>query len=356
MGERSRARSRSGFRHVRRLRRDHRGVVAVVGTLLALLVFFALFGIFLTEYLPLWMEENESQLTFSLQTSLATLKSGVDDQYIFGAIPSYSVPFTTSSNSVPLLAQPTVATLSFLSGCPDGFTTAGAPEKIGSCDFEKVAYATAKGTGSASQTHNYTQTEATNYLEVSVPNRYYTPVVYFFESDAVTASQTNGHAWIGVPPPFNLTKTGTNLTVRTSLLTFVGNASSFTGVGSKDVTSHFLYQTNVTSVGRFLNKTSAVRSFNLTLTLGVHNVCSWYTYLDTQTDEVLGASTATTWTIAATGANGAVLQTTNSSATNATVCISSLSTTYDVTLTLYSVSFATNAIAQATLAFNEGGL
>ena len=352
MDERRRSRSRSGYRHFRRLRRDRRGVVAVVGTLLALLVFFALFGIFLTEYLPLWMEENESQLTYSLQTSLATLKSGVDDQYIFGAIPSYSVPFTTSSNSVPLLAQPTAATLSFLNGCPDGFYSSnGTPEKIGTCDFERVTYSTAKGSSSSSQTHNYTQTEATNYLEVSVPNRYYTPVVFWFESDAVTATQTDGHAWTAVPPPFNLTKSGSNLTIRSSLLTFIGNGSSFTGIGSKDITSHFLYSTNVSSVGRFLSGTATARSFNVTMTLGVHNLCAWYNYLYNQTYDVLGASSSTTWTITAVGQSGSVTL-----PASATICVASITSSYDLTLTVYSVSYAVNAVAQASLAFTEGGL
>ncbi|MCI4354935.1 MAG: hypothetical protein L3K06_06175, partial [Thermoplasmata archaeon] len=56
------------YRRRHRLGKDTRGVVAVVGTLLAMLVFFSLFGIFIEQYLPLWMTDNESSFTSQTQT------------------------------------------------------------------------------------------------------------------------------------------------------------------------------------------------------------------------------------------------------------------------------------------------
>jgi len=351
MGERRRARSRSGYRHGRRLRQARRGVVAVVGTLLALLVFFALFGIFLTQYVPLWMEENENAFSNQVQVSLATLKSGVDDQYTLGGIPGYSVPFTMSSQSVPLITQPTVATLSYLNGCPDGFYASnGTPVRIGSCDFLRLAYNTATG-AAGSQTHNFNQTSPTNYLEISLPDRYYVPLDYYFEGDAVTGAQTSGHGWMVAPPPLNVTKTSSNLTVQSSFVTLLGNTSSYTSQGTKDVTSHFLSTTNVTSVHRFLSTTGAARTFNLTVTVGVHDLCGWYNFLYNETEHAFGSTSTTLWKLTASGSSGSVALPPVLSN-----CQLSITNTFDLELQVFNVNYAVTTIAQAQLTFNAGGL
>jgi len=351
MGERTPARSRSGFRRRRRLRRDRRGVVAVVGTLLALLVFFALFGIFLTQYVPLWMEENENQLSNQMQVSLSTLKSGIDDQYIFGDIPTYSVPFTVSSQSVPLLAQPTEATLSYLTGCPAGFSSTGVPKNITACDFERVVYTTAAG-ATGSQDHTYNQTMPTNYLEVALPNRYFTPVTYFFENDGLAGTQSQGREWMVVPPPLNVTRTTGNLSVQSSLLDLLGNESSFTGQGTKDLSSHLSSHANVSSVGRFLTAGGAARTFNVTEVYGVHALCAWYNFLYNETDRAFGSTTG--WSLTWTGSGVTVSQ--GKTYPTLTYCELSVSESFDLTLTISNVNYATAFVAQSQLNFNAGGL
>ena len=327
-------------------------MVAVVGTLLALLVFFALFGIFLTQYVPLWMEENESQLSVQIQASLSTFKSGVDDQYILGNIPVYSVPFTVTSGTVPLLAQPTVATISSIPGCPDGFyTTNGTPERIASCDFERLALSSST-CASPCQDNVYNQTRATNYLEVDIPNRYYTPISYYFENDGLAAAQTSGHQWLFVPPPLTITKTAGNLTVRLSQLVLFGNATTFNGVGTKDVSSRFTTITNVTSASRFETKTGAPRTFNLTLALGVHAICGWYNYLNNTTYAALGASSSSTWTL--TGANQAGALTL--APPSLSTCSSTNHAAADLVLKIYNVNFATAFVSEDEITFNAGGL
>jgi len=128
------------YRRARRLDRGKRGVVAVVGTLLALLVFFALFGIFLTQYVPLWMTDNERQFADGMESSFALLKSAVDEQYSLGGPATYATPFTLASQAVPLLSQPTQATLTFIpANCPAGFFPAnGTPEQPNNCIFQHV--------------------------------------------------------------------------------------------------------------------------------------------------------------------------------------------------------------------------
>jgi len=323
-------------------------VVAVVGTLLAMLVFFSLFGIFLTQYVPLWMEENENQFSNQMQTSLSTLKSGVDDQYILGNIPSYSVPFTVSSQAVPLLSQPTQATLSYLNGCPAGFSASGAPVNVGACDFERLAYTTAVG-AAGSQDHTYNQTAPSDYLEASLPNRYFTEVTYFFESDGLVGSQLSGRAWTVVPPPLNVSKTPGNLSVQSSVLALLGNASSFTGQGSKDLTSHLLSHTSVSSVGRFLTAGHLARTFNVTMAFGIHDVCAWYNFLNNTTYNAFGSTTG--WKLTVAGVSGSL-----SPPLARSVCQASVSATYDLTLTISNVNYAVAFIAQDEIDFNAGGL
>ncbi len=345
MGGRSSARSRSAYR--RRFRGERRGVVAVVGTLLALLVFFALFGIFLTQYVPLWMDENENQLSDQAVSALATLKSGVDEQYTLPNIPSYSVPFTMSSNSVPLLAQPTIATLSYVAGCPGGFTTAGAPTNTGACDFERLTYTNT----TATKSHPYNQTFATNYLEDDLPNRYDTAVTYFFESDGLFGSQLSGRQWLVAPPPINLTKTNGNLTFESSLLVLLGNASSYSSQGTKDVSSHLEDRANVSSYGRFYGSTGAAGSFTVTMTLGVHDLCGWYNFLYNLTDSALGASSSSSWKLV--WYSGTTAET---SFPTLSTCQASLTSTYEVVLTVYKVTYATADLGEVVLNFNAGGL
>lgn len=351
MGERLRARSRSGFRHSRRLRRDRRGVVAVIGTLLSLLVFFALFGVFLTQYVPLWMTQNESQLANGLVGSLATLKSGVDDQYLLGDIPSYSVPFTVSSQSVPLFAQPTVATLAYLAGCTSGFSASGTPVTIASCVFQSVAYTDPALSGDPTP-HGYGSTAPTNYLAVSVPNRYYPPVGYYFENDGVLGISSTVHQWMVLPPPINVSKTTGNLSIQTSQLVLLGNASSFTSVGSKEVSSHLLARSQVSSVGRFLTASDAARAFTFTMTMGVYGLCGWYNYLENTTAAALGSPGASHgWWLNITSSAGSVTPPLSQA-----TCIAAASSTYDLKLTVLSVNYAVSFVAEASLSFNAGGL
>ncbi len=351
MGERRRARSRSGFRRYRRFREARRGVVAVVGTLLALLVFFALFGVFLTQYVPLWMTQNEAALSNQLQTSLATLKSGVDDQYLIGGIPTYSVPFTLSSQSVPLLTQPTVASMSYIAGCPGGFNSNGTPREISACDFQSLAYSTGAGPA-GSQSHPYSQLLTTDYLEVVLPDRYYVAVAYFFEADAVAQAQSSSHQTMLVAPPVNVSVSSSGISVQSSLLALVGPSAAYSGQGSKDVTSSVLSASGVNSTGRFVTSGGAARKFNVTMTLGVHEICAWYNLLYNLTYAALGASSSTTWTLTGVGTSGGPLVLPPSSS----VCALAVTSTNDLTLKIFGVSSAAAFVAQSQLTFNAGGL
>lgn len=259
-------------------------MVAVIGTLLALLVFFTLFGVFLTEYLPLWMTENESAFTASTALSFANFKSNVDSQYQFSADApaTLATPFTMSSASVPLLAQPTEGSLLFLpSTCPKQFIvnpvngTIGQPLFPGYCMFANVTLSHGPG-GSGL----YSARIATGALEMVLPNRYYTAETFFFEDDAVIQSQAGGYQVMAVNPPLNITKTvAGNTTITTSLLQMYGNASTYIAQGSANVYSHFRYSQAVSASGTLGPVNHTAIPFVFTFEIGTQFPCAWNSFL-----------------------------------------------------------------------------
>lgn len=273
------------YRRARRLRQGRRGVVAVIGTLLALLVFFALFGIFLTQYVPLWMTDNESEFVAESSTSFATFKSVVDQQYALGGPQSVGTAFPISSQGVPLIAQPTEGTVSFVpNNCPgsggvafwtpgNGGTGGNVSKQLGQpitpsyCVFANLTESVGPG-GIA----NYGQAIATGTLSASLPNRYYTPETFFFEDDGVVESQSVGDQVMAFPPPLNISTVGTNVTVTDSFLQLYGNSSSITGQGSELIYSQLKYASVQTSNGNG-------KPFSFTFEIGTEFPCAWDPYL-----------------------------------------------------------------------------
>jgi hypothetical protein len=287
MGRTPSLRAGRRYRRARRLHGNSRGVVSVIGTLLALLVFFTLFGIFLTQYLPLWMTDNESQFTSQAAFSFATFKSNVDSQYQFpqGAPQSLGTPFVVSSQGVPLLAQPTQSVLAFLpSTCPSGFyakgvagaTSAnyGQPVNTGQCVFANTTLSHGPGGSNL-----YSQKIATGVLEMILPNRYYTPETFYFEDDAVIQIQSGAYQIMSVNSPLNVTRSVGNLTVTTSLLQMYGNASTFIGAGSEDVYSHFRYSQPVSANGVYVPANNSYLPFVFTFEIGTQYPCAWSAFL-----------------------------------------------------------------------------
>ena len=321
------------YRRARRRLRGERGVVAVIGTLLALLVFFTLFGVFLTEYLPLWMTENEAQFTSQVDLSFANFKSNVDTQYQFPtAVPaSLATPITMSSQGVPLLAQPTEGTLAFLpSTCPKAFIVAPATVNVGQpvnttyCMFANITLSVGPG-GSGL----FSQRIATGALEMTLPNRYYTGEEFFFEDDAVIQSQLAGYQVMTANPPLNITHSATgNTTITDSLLQLYGNSSTYVAQGGTVEYSHFRYSQPITDSGAVGPVNHTAIPFVFTFEIGTQFPCAWSSFL-TQTMAVSGLTsrnitlTYTPSTFTPTPAN----------------CVNPQGHTTILTLTVYNVNY-----------------
>jgi len=276
-------RSARRYRRARRLRSEKRGVVAVIGTLLALLVFFALFGIFLTQYVPLWMTDNESAFTSGALTSFAQFKADVDTQYVLGVPPTLGAPFTVSSDGIPLLAQPTEGSLSFLPNtCPSGFYTVGQSGATSSnygqplnpayCVFENQTIGIGPG-GSG----KFFQTVATGILSMQLPNRYYPAEYLQYEADGVVQVQSGGYQIMAFAPPLNITRQAGNTTVSSSFLQLYGNATTVITQGSQEVYSHLRYAQHVSS-----NGLPSARTFSYGFEVGTQYPCAWSKFLQSQ--------------------------------------------------------------------------
>jgi hypothetical protein len=347
MGELHNARAGRRYRRFQRLGPRRRGVAAVVGTLLALLVFFALFGIFITEYLPLWMADNEAQFTAQAGASLAQFKSNIDAQYALGGPPVYATAFPLSSDGVPLLAQPTQATLILLPpSCPDAFYANGTPEDVSACVFERQAFTA----GAKATTNNpFNATTDTSLLEMQLPNRYYSQQTFWYEDDGVIQSQGGGHELVTGPPALTLSKVGSNFSLTTTYVELYGNATVVIGQGSEEVYSQLVtYQTD-TSSGRFATSAGVAVPFNFTMQLGTRNPCAWWQYFSNLTASS-GLAKNSFWTLT-WSANGA---TSSASAPSASVCLNSNALTYLVTLKLLGLSYATITLSSFIVNLGAG--
>jgi hypothetical protein len=240
----------------RRLSGDRRGVVAVVGTLLSMLVFFSLFGVFISEYLPLWMNDNESAFTAQTQTSFAQLKSNMDLQTALQGPAVYATPFTMSSQGVPVLSQPTPGVLNFVPNTPGVF----------------VNVTMNPGPGGASQ---FYQNFSLGTLTMSLPNRYFSPQFFELEDDAVIQTQSSTQQLMLYPPGLALNASGTSYGVTLTLVQMLGNATQAVSTGTEEVYTHYLFSqafTSAPTVGTVAGK----------LVLGTHYSCAWTRFLQTE--------------------------------------------------------------------------
>ncbi len=270
----------------------------MVGTLLALLVFFALFGIFLTQYVPLWMTDNESEFSNQAAYSFSQLKSNIDYQYTVGGPSTLGVPFSLQSQGVPLIAQATQATLNFVpTNCPSqsvtGYTAQvpfytetvhpsgtviGQPVNSARCNFANVTI----GYGPGGTGATYYQLIGTGALQMVLPNRYYTQETYYFEDDAVIQSQIGGYQVMAFPSPFNVTTVAGNTSLTTSFLQLYGNATAVVGQESQQVASTLRYTQYVTSNGKYSSSTKTYSPTNFTFEIGTQFPCAWYAFLSKQ--------------------------------------------------------------------------
>jgi hypothetical protein len=235
-------------------------VVAVIGTFLSLLIFFALFGVFLTQYLPIWMTEDEQQLANQVQASMAQLKAYVDLQASLGGSPVYTVPFPTVSQSVPLLSQPTNAIITFLP-----FTSG---------IYASLSMSPGPGNPSNLPPSSYSENVSLGRLVVQQPDRYFSPQTLSFEADGVVQTQSYTKQVLEYPPVINVNQSGNISGVTISIVQLVGPAAQSSGVGTQEISTHYVFSQAIYS-------SSAADALSASYVVGTQYPYAWGTYLNT---------------------------------------------------------------------------
>jgi type II secretory pathway pseudopilin PulG len=253
----SRVRAHQRMR-LRRLGRARRGVAAVIGTLLALLVFITLFGIFLTQFLPVWMVDNEASEANLVASQMAQIKSCEDTLALSGSGICTS-PVTMQSGSVPIFASPTQATLSFAE-IPQLFTnvTFNATGSLTICDPQLHA------TGESSLCFN----DTAGQVSVSLPDRYYVPLTYTLTMGAVVSSQGGTSQNMLFQPDLEVSAPGVPTQVTLTLYMLEGTPTSLSSVGTSEVYTSFAASQNYTGTNT-----------NVNLTFTTPEPCAWDQYL-----------------------------------------------------------------------------
>ncbi len=271
-------RRRYRYRRTVSIRQGRRAVVSVVGTLLALLVFFALFGIFVTQYVPVWMSDNEAVFSSNLQESMAELKSNIDLQTSLGAPASLSTPFDLASDGIPLIAQPTYGTMNYI------------PHTQG-------VYLNVTMQWGPGGKPNFAANITLGTVHVSAPNRYYPAQQFEYEDDAVIQSQGDTDQVMLFPPPFTLNHTGSHTTVNFEMLQLYGNATQVISPGTvqvfSDVSNVQLYPSNGTGPA---GVPAAGTPFRASITIGTLYPCAWATYFN-QTMQASGLVAGANYTL-----------------------------------------------------------
>ncbi|MDE1820580.1 MAG: hypothetical protein KGJ23_09350 [Euryarchaeota archaeon] len=239
----------------RRLQRSSRGVAAVVGTLLALLVFMTLFGIFLTQFLPLWMADNESMFANQVAGQLGEVKQCMDLLALYN-IPGHgcSTPVTMQSGGIPVFATPTQGTLSFLQ----------IPQLYANVSFNMSASPYGPPQPHGNTYWNNSPAE----ISMVLPNRYYTPVTYVITLGGLFQTQGGNQQTMLYQPSITATGTGFQQALSITLYYMYGNTTRLSSTGTNEVYVTYIqsqiWQTSNTAVN---------------MTFDTYYPCAWQSFL-----------------------------------------------------------------------------
>ncbi len=243
------------FARLRLRRRRHwngRGVSVILGALLVFVMGVAIFGLVVTEGLPAWMGQNEDAYTQSAQAALNVLATTWETQILHGGplVLSTSVPM--SSAGVPILASPTVATLSF------------APRSVGV--FESL-------TVLEGATTLYQSNLTLGTVTLHAPNRYATPEIFRLQGGALLQLPGSGGGSIVTDPPIALFSNGSAWSLDATLMGIVGNSFSASGPSAAVLTS------TLPQPASAFSRSNSSSGLSVVVAIGSFDACSWYHYL-----------------------------------------------------------------------------
>lgn len=241
----------------RRLLRGQRGIAAVIGTLLALLVFMTLFGIFITEFLPLWMTDNEASEANAVEAQLGQVKTCMDLLALEGTRgETCSTPVPLEAQGVPIFAQPTQGTLSFQPFSPQLYTNVS---------FNETAL------GPPKPHANAWQNQSPSEIDLNLPDRYYVPVKYSLTMGGLFSSQGGGSTQnMLFQPEWLETQQGTATNLSIVFYVMYGNSTSQSSLPTDEIYVSFYSENTYTG-----------SATNVQVNMTTFYPCGWTNYLHT---------------------------------------------------------------------------
>ena len=205
--------------HLKRHKKwDDEGVASTVGTIMALMVFLAFLSMFTSQYVPVWMEENEASHMATAYGQFATLKQAVDMQILVGTIQGTSPvqmfsPVKLGAEGIPMFASPTPGYLSIYR----------------SLSYNNVSFSY---NTSASIVDHKTATGGT--IKLYSPNRYYIEQEVAFENDALILKQPDGQ-YMKATPQLIVTSVGSMYYISYTQVDLRGDDTDYIGFGTRGV-------------------------------------------------------------------------------------------------------------------------
>lgn len=262
----SRQRCKNKKRLTRRLSWDEEGVSSTIGTIMAMMIFLTLLSMFMNQYVPIWMEDNEATHMNDVEGQFATLKHSVDLQILTGMMGSYDVslysPITLGAAGIPMFSAPTLGQLSVNPDPTQSGTRVSWNYNV-SGDGVQTLYSNSSGN-----------------VKLLVPNRYYVVQTIVYENDAVILDQAEGEL-VKAPPQISLRKEGGRYNMVITQVSLISKNQTFNGFDNRGITTYMRSSTSSTfnDVDTFIPTTDALTG-NIYINQTTQYGDAWYSYLN----------------------------------------------------------------------------
>jgi hypothetical protein len=267
---------------------DDEGVSATIGTIMSLLVFLTFLGMFTNQFLPVWMNDNESTHMSEVIGQFTTLKSSIDisiSNYAntLVAPSSIFIPVTLSAPGVPVFAASTAGILTLT------------PHALGVKPMFNVSYNYTAAGGSIKSLSASNDGGSGGSLQLYCPNRYYVEETLIYENGAVILNQSDGE-FVIAGPQFLAKNVGTAVSPRIVIMltqiSLQGQNRTVGGTGSKGVNANL----------QFADSTDYTRSSGsiLNFTIISQHGIAWANYFDSMLNGTAGMTRNHGYTITTT--------------------------------------------------------
>ena len=205
-------------------KKDQMGVAAVIGTIMALLVFLTFLTVLVTTWIPVTMKDNERNHMNDVISQFSDMKGSVDNMMVYTTIsgkpslPTYQA-VTLGAPGVPAFASPTAG---FLSVSPKGSTNS------------MITTSFTQGSGSL------VTVNGGGSVQMYAPNRYYVQQWVAYENGGMLVKQDDGQVFRALPS-ITFTNDSGALNLDLTQIDLIGANSSVGGTGIEGLNLEVVY-------------------------------------------------------------------------------------------------------------------